>query len=151
MLLFVVSFAYVAHFYRRTHARKNPGSEKAPQEQQQTYPAPLQGYAQRQGYAQAQGYAQQPADCPQQATPAQYVQGQPYDPYFQQQNTGYAGTGGYYAPDQTQRNQQQPMYNPQRMPECRLLDNIISHLRIDQHRRYRHDELGHMTWRLRKR
>ncbi|RYP64251.1 hypothetical protein DL769_006731 [Monosporascus sp. CRB-8-3] len=133
MLLFVASFAYVAHFFRRAHARKNPDAEKPPvipaaapgtdpnqvnsplgqqeqQQQQQTYPA------QPQGYVQAQGYGQQPADYPQQAPPAQYAQNQPYAPYVQQRNTGYVAASGPYAPGQTQQQQQQPMYNPQGTP-----------------------------------
>ena len=143
MLLFVATFAYVAHFFRLAYVASKPAVDPekpaavagmaaaaAPaaggpgvdptqsnpllgQHQLQQYP----GQPQPQMYQQQQQQQQQqPAGYPQQAP--QYAQNQPYDPYVQQ-NTAYAGAGGAYDQTQQQHQQQppqQPMYSPQGTP-----------------------------------
>ncbi|RYO87735.1 hypothetical protein DL766_004995 [Monosporascus sp. MC13-8B] len=119
MLLFVASFTYVAHFLRRTQARMNHDSEKP-----SVIPAAASGTDPSQG----QGYAQRPADYPQQAIPAQYVQNQPYDPVSS--NRIPPGMPGLAAT--------MPRVKPSSIissrcithSERRLLVNIINHLRI---------------------
>ncbi|KAK7751803.1 hypothetical protein SLS62_006289 [Diatrype stigma] len=138
MLLFVASFAYVAHAFRLALAAGRPAvdpEKPAPAagaaaaaaaagpagpgvdptqsnpllSQQQQQQYP--GQPQPQMYAQQQ-QQQQPAGYAQQELPAQYVQNQPYDPYVQQ-NTAYAGSGPIYMPDQTQYQHQQHQQHQQ--------------------------------------
>jgi hypothetical protein len=141
-LLFVASFAYVCHKFRLAHGsgsldpeklNGNNGSYAVPPMQhnphinagtEMTSNMPAAQQAQPllnpQGQPQYQvpqqptwtghQYAQQPTGYPQQ--PQAFAAPQ-YDPYTQQ--TGYAGSGGVYSPDQVGQPQQVP-YNPHGTP-----------------------------------
>ncbi|KAI1448522.1 hypothetical protein F5Y02DRAFT_310728 [Annulohypoxylon stygium] len=134
MLLFVVTFAYVCHFFRLSFAAYSthdpekaaaataaatsvkpsgaPGIPGATELQggmpmQQSQPL-LHQQSGNQQWVQQTGYPQQPVGQP------QYQQGQVYDPYAPQ-NTAYAGAAGVYPQGVGSVDPAQP-YSPQGTP-----------------------------------
>ncbi|TRX92600.1 hypothetical protein FHL15_006527 [Xylaria flabelliformis] len=89
LLLFVATFAYVAHFFRLEWAKHSSDVEKA------------SGVAAPTSEHQTLGSQQQPQWAQQQQHQPSYpAQSPPYDPYtpspYSTQNTGYAGAQGVY-------------------------------------------------------
>ncbi|RWA14223.1 hypothetical protein EKO27_g860 [Xylaria grammica] len=95
LLLFVITFAYVAHFFRLEWAKYGSDVEKA----SGYAPAPTHTPApvsQSQPFVNQQQQQLQPQWAQQQHQPAAYPPQSPaYDPYAQQ-NTGYTGAQGVY-------------------------------------------------------
>ncbi|TGJ83141.1 hypothetical protein E0Z10_g5640 [Xylaria hypoxylon] len=97
LILFVITFAYVAHFFRLEWAKHGSDIEKT----SGYAPAPTTasvGQSQPFVNQQQQPQQQQPQWAQQQHQPAVHpTQNTAYDPYApQQQNTGYAGAQGIY-------------------------------------------------------
>ncbi|KAI1367172.1 hypothetical protein F5Y08DRAFT_299045 [Xylaria arbuscula] len=113
LLLFVVTFAYVAHFFRLEWAKHSGDVEKASGVPAAT---PAQA-AQSQAFIPQQQQPQpQWAQQQQQHQPTNYATQTPaYDPYMAQQNTGYAGAQGVYKQPGAQEVQGSP-YSPQGTP-----------------------------------
>lgn len=115
LLLFVVTFAYVTHFFRLEWAKHSSDVEKA-----SGLPAatPAQA-AQSQAFI-PQQQQPQPQWAQQQHQPTNYsAQNPAYDPYMAQQNTGYTGAQELYnqpvAQAQAQEVRGSP-YSPQGTP-----------------------------------
>ncbi|KAF2964996.1 hypothetical protein GQX73_g8564 [Xylaria multiplex] len=89
LLLFIVTFAYVAHFFRLEWAKHSSDVEKAGYA-----PAPTPATVQSQPFVGQQQPQPQWAQQ-QQHQPATYAQNPAYDPYSPQ-STGYAGAQGVY-------------------------------------------------------
>ncbi|KAI1304366.1 hypothetical protein F5Y03DRAFT_395577 [Xylaria venustula] len=92
LILFVITFAYVAHFFRLEWAKHSGDIEKA--SGGAAFP-PAQA-DQSQAFINQQQQSQ-PQWAQQQQQPATYATQAPaYDPYIAQQNTGYTGAQGVY-------------------------------------------------------
>ncbi|KAI1354502.1 hypothetical protein F5Y01DRAFT_273014 [Xylaria sp. FL0043] len=112
LILFVITFAYVAHFFRLEWAKHSGDVEKA---SGVAAPTPVQA-GQSQPFINQQQPHPQWAQQQQQHQPPTYATQTPaYDPYTPQQNTGYAGAQGVYNQTAPQEVHGSP-YGPQGTP-----------------------------------
>ncbi|KAI0971891.1 hypothetical protein F4678DRAFT_432429 [Xylaria arbuscula] len=113
LILFVITFAYVAHFFRLEWAKHSGDIEKASGGAAFT---PVQADQSQAFINQQQQPQPQWAQQQQQQQPATYATPAPaYDPYISQQNTGYTGAQGVYnqaAPQEVHSNHYSPQGTP---------------------------------------
>jgi len=113
LVFFVITFAYVTHFFRLEWAKHSSTSD--PEKASGAVPVAQQQPLQQQQQAQPQ-WANQPAQY--QANAYANQPAAPYDPYAAQQNPGYAGAPGAYPqqvpqPAQVQQHQQHQQHQQQ--------------------------------------